>query len=87
FFEYLLLINRGENMKKQKPLYTLFSIISGCLLVLAIIFMLISYKDFSAFLCILAVTTAFIPHLLNKEKIGYICVALGLIILAFDIFY
>ena len=60
-------------MKKQKPLYTLFSIISGCLLVLAIIFMLISYKDFSAFLCILAVTTAFIPHLLNKEKIGYIC--------------
>ncbi|RIN30239.1 hypothetical protein BU068_11580 [Staphylococcus succinus] len=74
-------------MKKKKPLYTLFSIISGCLLVLAIIFMLINYKEFSTLLCILAVTTVFIPHSLNKEKIGYICVALGLIILALEIFY
>jgi len=74
-------------MKKQKPLYTLFSIISGCLLVLAIIFILVSYREFSTILCILAVTTAFIPHLLNKEKIGYICVVLGLLILALEIFY
>ncbi|MFQ3852939.1 hypothetical protein ACSBQ3_10990 [Staphylococcus equorum] len=74
-------------MRDQKPLYKLFSIISGVLLALGIVFLLMSYKEFSTFLCVLAVTVAFIPNLLNKEKIGYVCVIFGLIILVLSLFY
>lgn len=74
-------------MRNQKPLYKLSSIISGILLALGIIFLVMSYKEVSTFLCILAVTIAFVPNLLNKEKIGYVCVIFGLIIIVLSLFY
>lgn len=66
---------------KQKPLYKVCLSLTIILLIVGIITLVGHHNDIATLVFLSALIASFVPNLLNKEKIGYIFVIVGIIVI------